>query len=134
MKRAIAILVGTAALAFYTGGCGATTSPTSTPTALPATDPPGSGRRSGDPSRSRSGALADDTFRRRYAERIGADESSLRDHAVLDPAGTVATDVERLRSAPAVSSRVTISGHVYRRGHRPGRDVLPVSRTPARAA
>jgi carbonic anhydrase len=60
-----------------------------------------------------TGALADDGFRRRYAERIGADESSLRDHAVLDPAATVARDVERLRSAPAVSPRVGVSGHVY---------------------
>jgi carbonic anhydrase len=60
-----------------------------------------------------TGALADDTFRHRYAERIGADESTLREHAVLDPAATVALDVERLRSAPAISSRVTVSGHVY---------------------
>src|SRR6201991_557990 len=28
-----------------------------------------------------AGALADDTFRRRYAERIGADESALRERA-----------------------------------------------------
>ena len=60
-----------------------------------------------------SGALADDTFRRRYAERIGGDESELREHAILDPAATVARDVERLRSAPAVSPRVSVSGHVY---------------------
>jgi carbonic anhydrase len=60
-----------------------------------------------------AGALADDTFRRRYAERIGADESSLRAHAVLDPEATVARDVERLRSAPAISPRVSMSGHVY---------------------
>ena len=60
-----------------------------------------------------TGALADDTFRRRYAERIGAEESTLRDHAVLDPAVTVARDVGRLRSAPAISERVTVSGHVY---------------------
>jgi carbonic anhydrase len=60
-----------------------------------------------------TGALADDTFRRRYAERIGADETALRDQAVLDPAATVKNDVERLRSAPAVSPRVTVSGHVY---------------------
>jgi carbonic anhydrase len=60
-----------------------------------------------------AGALADDTFRRRYAQRIGADESTLRDHAILDPAATVTRDVERLRSAPAVSQRVTVSGHVY---------------------
>jgi carbonic anhydrase len=50
-----------------------------------------------------TGALADDTFRRRYAERIGADEAALREHAVLDPALTVAHDVARLRSAPSIS-------------------------------
>ncbi|HEX3802501.1 MAG TPA: carbonic anhydrase [Solirubrobacteraceae bacterium] len=60
-----------------------------------------------------TGALADDTFRRRYAERIGADETALREHAVLDPAATVRSDAERLRSAPAISPRVTVSGHVY---------------------
>jgi len=60
-----------------------------------------------------TGALADDTFRRRYAERIGVEESTLREHAVLDPAATVARDVGRLRSAPAISPRVTVSGHVY---------------------
>ena len=60
-----------------------------------------------------AGALADDTFRRTYAERIGANESILRERAVLDPVATVTRDVERLRSSPAVSSRVTVSGHVY---------------------
>ncbi len=60
-----------------------------------------------------SGALADDTFRHRYAERISAEESTLREHAVLDPAATVTRDVERLRSAPAISARVAVSGHVY---------------------
>jgi carbonic anhydrase len=60
-----------------------------------------------------TGALADDTFRRRYAERIGVEESTLREHAVLDPAATVARYVARLRSAPAISPRVTVSGHVY---------------------
>jgi carbonic anhydrase len=60
-----------------------------------------------------TGALADDSFRRRYAERIGADESALRERAILDPAATVTHDVERLRSAPAVSSRIPVSGHVY---------------------
>jgi len=58
-------------------------------------------------------ALADDTFRRRYAQLIGAEESTLRDHAILDPAATVARDVELLRSASAISPRVTVSGHVY---------------------
>jgi carbonic anhydrase len=60
-----------------------------------------------------TGALADDSFRRRYAGRIGAEESTLRGYAVLDPAATVAHDVERLRSAPSISPRVTVSGHVY---------------------
>jgi len=60
-----------------------------------------------------TGALADDAFRRSYAERIGADESTLRGRAVLDPAASVAHDVEHLRSAAAVPSRVTVSGHVY---------------------
>ena len=60
-----------------------------------------------------AGALADDTFRHTYAERIGADETILRERAVLDPAQTIRDDVERLRSAPAISPRVTVSGHVY---------------------
>ena len=60
-----------------------------------------------------TGAFADDDFRRRYAERIGADEETLREHAVLDPAATVARDVERVRTAPQVSPRIAVSGHVY---------------------
>src|ERR1700753_2815307 len=60
-----------------------------------------------------TGALADDTFRRGYAQRIGAEESTLREHAVRGPTARVSRDVERLRSAPAISPRLTISGHVY---------------------
>ena len=60
-----------------------------------------------------AGALADDTFRHTYAQRIGADESTLRHHAVLDPAATITRDVERLHDAPAISPRVSVSGHVY---------------------
>ena len=60
-----------------------------------------------------AGALADDTFRHTYADRIGAEESSLLEHAVLDPTATVARDVERLRSARAIPTRVLVSGHVY---------------------
>lgn len=60
-----------------------------------------------------AGALADATFRRGYAQRIGADESELRDRAVLDPVATVTSDVARLRSAPSIPARVTVSGHVY---------------------
>lgn len=57
--------------------------------------------------------LADDAFGRRYAERIGAEESSVRDRAVLDPRETVRLDVQRLGSAAAISPRVSVSGHVY---------------------
>jgi carbonic anhydrase len=57
--------------------------------------------------------LADDAFRHQYAERIGADESSLRDYAILDPAATVARDVELLRSADSISPRISCSGHIY---------------------
>lgn len=60
-----------------------------------------------------AGVLADATFRRRYASRIGADEADLRDHAVLDPSASVTSDLERLCSAPAIPERVTFSGHVY---------------------
>ena len=57
--------------------------------------------------------LADDAFRHQYAERIGADESGLREYAVLDPTATAASDVDRLRTATAISPRITVSGHVY---------------------
>jgi carbonic anhydrase len=58
-------------------------------------------------------ALADDDFRHQLAERTGAEESTLLEHAILDPVATVTTDVERLRSAPAISPRIAVSGHVY---------------------
>jgi carbonic anhydrase len=60
-----------------------------------------------------SGTLADDSFRHRYAERIGAEDETLREHAVIDPVATVTHDVELLRAASAISPRVTASGHVY---------------------
>lgn len=60
-----------------------------------------------------TGALADDTFRYLYAERIGVDESTLYEHAVLNPAASVSRDVKRLRSASEVPSGVTVSGHIY---------------------
>jgi carbonic anhydrase len=60
-----------------------------------------------------AGALANDTFRHKFAERTGGDEESLRHRAVIDPAVTVAEDVQLLRSARSISPRVRISGHVY---------------------
>jgi carbonic anhydrase len=60
-----------------------------------------------------SGLLADDELRHGFAERAGYDEKALAEIPVLDPAQTVRTDVERLLSAPQVSPRITVSGHVY---------------------
>ncbi len=60
-----------------------------------------------------TGALADEGFRTRYAERIGVAPSSLAETAVLDPEHTVRIDVEKVRNAPGISPRVTVSGHVY---------------------
>jgi carbonic anhydrase len=60
-----------------------------------------------------AGALADDAFRRSYAERIDADEAALRDRAIVDPFATVASDVERIRAARSIPERVNVSGHVY---------------------
>jgi hypothetical protein len=57
--------------------------------------------------------LTSDGFRRSYAERISADDSTLGELAVLDAAETITRDVERLRSAVAISPRVAVSGHVY---------------------
>jgi carbonic anhydrase len=77
-----------------------------------------------------AGALADDTFRHRYAERIGADESALREHAVLDPTATVTSDVQRLRSAASISRRITVSGHVYDVVTGLVKTILPGDQTP----
>lgn len=58
-------------------------------------------------------ALVDDGFRQTYAARVGADEAALRERAIIDPAESVAEDVDRLRSSKALSPRLRISGHVY---------------------
>ena len=60
-----------------------------------------------------SGLLADAALRHGFAERGGYDESALAALAVLDPTQTVREDVERIRAAPQVSPRITVSGHVY---------------------
>jgi carbonic anhydrase len=57
--------------------------------------------------------LADDELRHGFAERIGADERALTDTAVLDPARTVRTDVERVLWADEIPPDVRVSGHVY---------------------
>lgn len=60
-----------------------------------------------------TGSLADEAFRRGFAEHIGADEGVLADRAVTDPAATVEADVERLRRSPLLPGYATVSGHVY---------------------
>jgi carbonic anhydrase len=60
-----------------------------------------------------SGLLADDELRHGFAERSGYEEQALAALPVLDPAQTVRDDVRRLLTAPQVSSRITVSGHVY---------------------
>ena len=57
--------------------------------------------------------LADDEIRHGYAARIGVDERTLAETAVLDPARTVRTDVQRVLWSPEIPSEVTVSGHVY---------------------
>jgi carbonic anhydrase len=60
-----------------------------------------------------SGLLADDELRQGFADRAGYDEDALAELPVLHPEQTVREDVTRLRSAPQISSRITVSGHVY---------------------
>jgi carbonic anhydrase len=57
--------------------------------------------------------LADDDLRHGFAERIGADERTLADTPVLDPARTVQTDVNRVLWSEEVPQNVHVSGHVY---------------------
>lgn len=60
-----------------------------------------------------AGALANDAFLHRFAERTGGDEDSLRQRAIIDPAETVVKDVRLLRASESISPRIAISGYVY---------------------
>lgn len=60
-----------------------------------------------------TGFLADEGFRRAYAERIGVDQHTLASEAVTDPDATVSADVERVRTSASLSARISVSGHVY---------------------
>jgi carbonic anhydrase len=60
-----------------------------------------------------TGFLADEGFRRRFADRSGIDEGKLASEAVVDPESTVRADVARLLSSPRLPARVSVSGHVY---------------------
>jgi carbonic anhydrase len=57
--------------------------------------------------------LADDKFRRGFADLIGVDDEALARQAVTDPEQTVRTDVELLRSAAVLPDMIAVSGHVY---------------------
>lgn len=61
-----------------------------------------------------TGYLADPDFRHRFADRVSADEASLLPLAVTDPATTVRSDVELVRTGTAkFPAHWTVSGHVY---------------------
>jgi carbonic anhydrase len=57
--------------------------------------------------------LADADFRHNFATHVGGDEAALAAQAVSDPVQTVQHDVELLRSSTALSTKITVSGHVY---------------------
>src|ERR1700737_626012 len=57
--------------------------------------------------------LADEKFRRGFADLIGGDDAALAKAAVMDPEQTVRFDVELLRSATVLPESITVSGHVY---------------------
>jgi hypothetical protein len=60
-----------------------------------------------------SGLYADDELRRDYVEQGGYDDETIAALAVIEPAETLRTDVERLRAFPRLSSNVKVTGHVY---------------------
>jgi len=57
--------------------------------------------------------LADEEFRRGFADIIGGDDGTLAAQAVTDPEQTVRFDVELLRAATVLPDTITVSGHVY---------------------
>ena len=59
-----------------------------------------------------SALMADDELRAGFAAR-GFDDHALRHTAVLDPATTVAADVQLILDTPAVSDRIAVSGYAY---------------------
>ncbi|ADJ45384.1 carbonic anhydrase [Amycolatopsis mediterranei S699] len=60
-----------------------------------------------------TGLLADPAFRHRAAEATHIAEAALEASVVTDPHLTVRTDVERLLTAPVLTGKVSVSGHVY---------------------
>jgi carbonic anhydrase len=60
-----------------------------------------------------TGFLADSDFRRHAAEATGLPEDALEASAVVDPHATIDADVERLLTSGSLSTKVSVSGHVY---------------------
>jgi carbonic anhydrase len=63
-----------------------------------------------------SGLLARDDLRAGYTARGGWDDATASAMAVLDPAGTVTEDVQRLRTAPELQpaiERIRVGGYTY---------------------
>ncbi len=60
-----------------------------------------------------TGLLADPGFRHQAAQATGQPEAALEASAVTDPHITVKADVERLLTAPSLSPKISVSGHVY---------------------
>jgi len=81
-----------------------------------------------------TGFLADTAFRRGFAERTGLDEQALSAEAVTDPAATVRSDVELLRTADRLSPRLPVSGHVYDLATGLVDTVVPAAHTRGQAA
>jgi carbonic anhydrase len=57
--------------------------------------------------------LEDPELRHGFARRTGYDEQHLAALPVTVPAETVRNDVAKILAAPQVSTRITVSGHVY---------------------
>jgi carbonic anhydrase len=57
--------------------------------------------------------LEDPDLRHGFAERTGYDEAELSKLPATVPAETVRADVAKVLAAPQVSTRITVSGHVY---------------------
>lgn len=57
--------------------------------------------------------LEDPELRHGFAERAGYSEEMLARLPATDPRKTVKADVEKMLAAPQISSRITVSGHVY---------------------
>jgi carbonic anhydrase len=57
--------------------------------------------------------LADEDFRRGFADLIEGDDAALAAEAVVHPEQTVRLDVELLRSSTVPPTTITASGHVY---------------------